>query len=62
MVTIENTGERQYQALDKGQDPARLVLIKPGETREVSEAHADQLLKDFPKSFKKAAARKAGAS
>ena len=62
MVKITNVGERQYQALDQGQDPARLVVIKPDETREVSEAHAAQLLKDFPESFKKAAAGKGGAA
>lgn len=60
MVTIKNVGERQYQGVDHDND-ARLVVIKPGSEREVSERHAEQLLKDFPKSFKKVGGAKAPA-
>lgn len=56
MVTIKNTGERQYQGLDSGQDPARLVVIRPGDEREVSDEHAANMLKNWPESFKKAGA------
>ncbi len=55
MVKIKNVGDRPYQAVDHGQD-GRLIAIPPNGEREVSDEHAEQLLKDFPDRFKKATA------
>lgn len=60
MVTIKNVSDRQYQAVDHDND-GRLVVIGPDAEREVSDKHAEQLLKDFPKRFKKVGGAKAPA-
>ena len=61
MVTLHNTGERPYSILDPGQDPRRLVVIKPDGTAEMSEQAAAVALKER-KDLKKVSAAKAGAS
>lgn len=55
MVTIKNVGDRPYQAIDHGQEGRLIAVPKDGE-REVSDKHAEQLLKDFPKRFKRVGA------
>lgn len=61
MVKLENTGERSFQILDPGQTPRRLVVIPPGESRELSEEGAATAMKER-KDLKKVGAAKAAAS